>query len=288
MSHIRWENLMETERRQFEGMNESERFIYFLLLQYGSPYGWGNENPGASDCSGAVCMALYAATGLLIRTTADDLLRRIFTVANPRAGDIRAVFCLTENGRSHGDRLVAAGTATHIAGFVDDGVILNSQQPAARLRRVSDVSDWYLRNGHEVVVRGLDRAALERLANAGAVWGLDAEFHRYFNVGGADAGGNDAGIVAGDADGGNYGQGESGAVALPGLTGGRGICPNCPNIRTGGGGMGIGMGIKTALVNSITPNGINRENLKAEVMRMAVRAVARIVKRKIKGRGNIR
>jgi len=280
MSHIRWENLMETERRQFEAMDESDRFIYFLLLQYGSPYGWGNENPGASDCSGAVCMALYAATGLLVRTTADDLLRRVFTVANPRAGDIRAVFYLTKNGRSHGDRLVAAGTATHIAGFVDDGVILNSQQPAARLRRVSDVSDWYLRNGHEVVVRGLDRAALERLANAGAVWGLDAEFHRYFNVGGVD-GDNDTGIVAGDADGGNYGQGESGAVALPGLTGGREVCPNCPNLRPGG-------GIGNMLANTFPANSLNRESIQSEIVRMAVRAVVQIVKRKIKRMGNRR
>ena len=45
MSHIRWENLMETERRQFEGMNESERFVYFLLLQYGSPLRMGERKP---------------------------------------------------------------------------------------------------------------------------------------------------------------------------------------------------------------------------------------------------
>jgi|GEM_PF-920295 len=280
MSHIRWENLMETERRQFEAMGETDRFVYFLLLQYGSPYGWGNENPAASDCSGAVCMALYAATGLLVRTTADDLLRRVFTKANPRAGDIRAVFYLTKNGRKHGDRLVAAGTATHIAGFVDDGVILNSQQPTARLRRASDVSDWYARNGHEVVVRGLDRAALERLADAGAVWGLDAEFHRYFNVGGADAG-NESGIVAGDADGGNPGQGESGMAALSGLTGGGDVCPNCSNLRTGG-------GIGNILANTFQAGSINREGIKSEIVRMATRAVVRLLKRKIKGRGSRR
>jgi hypothetical protein len=51
-------------------MSEQDKFIYFLLLQFGSPYGWGKENPESSDCSGAVCLALYAATGLLIRTTA--------------------------------------------------------------------------------------------------------------------------------------------------------------------------------------------------------------------------
>ena len=138
-----------------------------------------------------------------------------------------------------------------------------------------------IRNGHEVVVRGLDRAALGRLANAWAVWGLDAEFHRYFNVGGADAV-NDSGIVAGDADGGSYGQEESGTVAMPEQTGGREVCPNCPNIRTGGGGIG------NMLANTFPANTLNRESIQSEIVRMAVRAVVQIVKRKIKRMGNRR
>jgi murein DD-endopeptidase len=180
---IKWDKLMENERRQFEKMNEADKFIYFLLLQFGSPYGWGNENPESSDCSGAVCMALYAATGFLIRTTADDLLKRVFLKTNPRQSDIRAVFYVTKKNQKHGDRMAAAGTATHIAGFIDDGVILNSQTPSARVRRINEVSDWYQREGHDVYVRGLDRSALERLAREGkTVHGLDVEFHKYFEV----------------------------------------------------------------------------------------------------------
>jgi len=260
--HIRWENLMENERRQFEGMAESERFKYFLLLQYGSPYGWGEENPEASDCSGAVCMALFAATGLLVRTTADDLLNRVFTRPNPQAGDIRAVFYITKKNRKHGDRLVAAGTATHIAGFVDDGVILNSQQPTARLRRVGDVSDWYLRNGHEVLVRGLDRAALERLADAGAVWGLDAEFARYFNVGGGveiaapEVTENVVRVNAGDRE-----------TAAAAGTNGREYCPTCPRIAND------------------AANLLRRGDVKSVIIRLAVQAVVRIARKKLKGRG---
>ena len=181
---IKWENLMANEKKQFEKMNEFEKFVYFLLLQFGSPYGWGNENPETSDCSGAVCMALYAATGLLVRTTADDLYKRFFTAVNPKAGDIRAVFYITKKDRRHGDRTVAAGTATHIAGILEDGIILNSQEPYAKLRRINDVSDWYQRNGYEVAVRGLNREALARLAKEGkTVNGLDNEFSRYFEIG---------------------------------------------------------------------------------------------------------
>ena len=181
---IKWNALMENERRQFEGMSEAQKFAYFLLLQYGSPYGWGNENPESSDCSGAVCMALFAATGLLIRTTADDLMRRVFTKANPRQGEIRAIFYVSKEERQHGGRIAAAGTATHIAGLVDDGVVLNSQTPYARVRKISDVSAWYQRNGFTAVIRGLDREALARLAAGGRnVFGLDPEFSRYFNIG---------------------------------------------------------------------------------------------------------
>jgi murein DD-endopeptidase len=178
---IKWDALMLCEKAQFENMSETEKFIYFLLLQFGSPYGWGQESPEASDCSGAVCLALYAATGLLIRTTADDLYKRVFTRINPQKGDIRAVFYITKKAQKHGDRMVAAGTAVHVAGIVDEGVILNSQEPFAKVRRINEVSDTYQRQGHEVAIRGLNREVLARLAVEGkTVYGLDAESKRYF------------------------------------------------------------------------------------------------------------
>jgi len=180
---IKWEYFSAFEKSKFEKMNETDRFIFFLCKQFGSPYGWGKENPVTSDCSGAVCMALYAATGLLIRTTADDLYRRVFTRVNARAGDIRAVFYIAKKNQQHGDRMVAAGTATHIAGILDDGIILNSQEPCARIRRISDVSDWYQRNGHDVDIRGLNRDALARLARDGkTVYDLDTEFGKFFEI----------------------------------------------------------------------------------------------------------
>jgi murein DD-endopeptidase len=180
---IKWNTLMENEKKQFEKMSELNKFVYFLLLQFGSPYGWGNENPEKSDCSGAVCMALYAATGLLIRTTADDLYKRVFTVVNPRPDTIRAVFFITKKNVKHGDRMVAAGTATHIAGILENGIILNSQEPYAKIRQIIEVSNWYQNNGHEVVVRGLNRETLARLANEGkTVYDLDPEFSKYFEV----------------------------------------------------------------------------------------------------------
>ena len=179
---IKWNALSEQEKKKFERMNELDRFIYFLLKQYGSSYGWGKENPDSSDCSGAVCMALFAATGFLIRTTADDLYRRIFTVLNPQSYQIRVIFCISKKKVQHGDRTVIAGTATHIAGIIEDGIILNSQEPFAKIRRLIDVSDWYQRNGYEIAVRGLNREALAKLASEGkTVYELNTEFWNYFD-----------------------------------------------------------------------------------------------------------
>jgi murein DD-endopeptidase len=181
---IKWNALAEHEKSKFEKMSEAQRFIYFLLKQFGSPYGWGKENPVSSDCSGAVCMALYAATGLLIRTTADDLLKRVFTKINPRQGEIRAVFYVTKKDKKHGDGYAAAGTAIHVAGFIDDGVILNSQEPYARVRHITEVSDRFQKEGHEVLIRGLNREALERLAREGkTTYELDSEFWNFFEKG---------------------------------------------------------------------------------------------------------
>jgi murein DD-endopeptidase len=186
---IKWDKIFENEKRQFEKMSELDKFIYFLLLQFGSPYSWGRENPEGSDCSGAVCLALYAATGLLIRTTAADLYRRVFTKVNPRPTDIRAVFYLTKKDKKHGDggypsgSLASAGSAVHVAGILEDGIILNSQEPYAKVRQITDVSDWFRRNGHEVSVRGLDREALEKLAREGkSRYELDNEFSQYFDM----------------------------------------------------------------------------------------------------------
>src|SRR5215470_12999019 len=171
---IKWEKMAMVSQTKFESMNELEKFVYFLMKLYGSPYGWGKENPESSDCSGAVCMALFAATGFLIRTTADDLYKRVFTGVNPRADQIRAVFYITKKSQKHGDRMVAAGTVTHMAGIIEDGIILNSQEPYAKVRRITDISDWYQRNGYEVAIRGLNREALERLAKEGkTLHGLD-------------------------------------------------------------------------------------------------------------------
>jgi murein DD-endopeptidase len=174
---IQWEKIFKTEQSQFEKMTAQQKYQYFLLLQFGSPYGWGKENPVESDCSGAVCLALYAATGYLVRTTADDLYRKYFTIENPTDKMIRAAFWLTQRDQRHVDRMVPAGTATHIAGVVGRGSVLSSEEPYAVVSTIPAVPP----GGRIVTTRGLN---MEYLASRSGrdVYDLDPSFREYFDA----------------------------------------------------------------------------------------------------------
>jgi murein DD-endopeptidase len=174
---IKWDKIFQTEQAQFEKMTVQQKFQYFLLLQSGSPYGWGKENPVESDCSGAVCLALYAATGFLVRTTADELYKRYFTIENINEKMIRAVFWITQREQRHVDRTVPAGTATHIAGVVGRGAVLSSEEPYAAVSTVPSVPP----GGRIISTRGLN---MEYLASRSGkdVQDLDGAFWEYFDA----------------------------------------------------------------------------------------------------------
>jgi murein DD-endopeptidase len=172
---INWEKIWGNERAQWDKMTPLQKYQYFLLLQYGSPYGWGEENPESSDCSGGVCLALAAATGRLIRTTADGLYKKFFVASNPDAGMIQAVFWITQVEKNHGGTIVSPGTAVHVAGVVGRDAVLSAEDPVAVVR-----SPGSLRlGGCRMETRGLETGTL---GNATA-HGVDAKFWQYFSEG---------------------------------------------------------------------------------------------------------
>lgn len=177
---IKWEKIFEVEKEQYGKMTEQEKFIYFLLLQYRSPYLWGKELPGGADCSGSVCLALAAATGKIVRTTADELFKKYFTIRNPGVSDIQAVFFVAQNDRQHGDRVLRTGEVGHIAGIISEGVVMNVVEPKADIRMVSSLRNSYALRGYDMAIRGLDRKVFVAAADAGTdLFGLDAEFADY-------------------------------------------------------------------------------------------------------------
>lgn len=177
---LQWQIMMETEKRQCEAMSEADKFRYFLMMQYRSPYGWGKENPMTADCSGSVCLALMMATGLKVRTTADGLLKKFFTVKAVKKDDITAAFFISRNDRKHGDRVAKKGEAVHVAGLIGEGVAFNCVEPSAEVRTLESLKLEYGFKGCDVIIRGLDRAALEKASREGSdLFGLDDELSQY-------------------------------------------------------------------------------------------------------------
>ncbi len=180
---LHWQALMENEKEQCKKMSTREKFVYFLLLQYRSPYGWGKENPVTADCSGSVCLALMMATGLSIRTTADGLLKNFFKLKKTQNDTIQAAFFIARNDRKHGERKARKGDAVHVAGIIGDNVIFNAVEPNTELRTLESVTLEYNFKGCDTIIRSLDMAALKTAHRDGTdLFGLDDELTHFMSI----------------------------------------------------------------------------------------------------------
>jgi len=156
---LNWSKLSSLEKLQFYKMSTEDRYKYMLLIQKGSPYGWGKESPETADCSGAVCLAIMAGIGKGIRTTANGLYHEIFTEA-PNGIDV--AFYQTKKPQKHGNRTVPDGHIVHVAGFVDKGVVLNMTPPKAKIQSIESFTNYGDRYGFKVIIRGASMSQLRK------------------------------------------------------------------------------------------------------------------------------
>lgn len=169
--------MLEAEKELLDTLNESQKFRYFLGRMQFLEYKSGKENLLNADCSGTVCLALLLATGCSIRVTADTLYRKYFTKKQPDKNDIRAAFFITNYDRKLGDRLYKEGECAHVAGLAGNDVVLNCVEPYAVLRSISDMRPVYDAMDYTIVIRGLDREALQKASNEGKdLFSPDSEF----------------------------------------------------------------------------------------------------------------
>jgi len=111
------------------------RVVAFALGQRGRPYRWGEQGPGAFDCSG-LAWAAYQAGGLAWpRLTADGQWQRGPRVhGTPRPGDL--LFFHTSR--------VGPGHAGHVGVYVGGGRRVEAPSPGARIRTASIRRAGYL------------------------------------------------------------------------------------------------------------------------------------------------
>ncbi len=171
--------MLEAEKEIVEGLSESEKYRYFLGRMQFLKYESGKENLLRSDCSGSVCLALLLATGCSIRVTADALFKKYFTKKNPDKNDIQAAFFITLYDRKLGARLYKENEVCHVAGLCGRDVVLNCVEPVSELRSLSDMKPYYQANDYRVIVRGLDREALQKASDDNVdLFGPDYEFEQ--------------------------------------------------------------------------------------------------------------
>ena len=175
--NLRMRLMLEAEKEIVEGLSEVERYRYFLGRMQFLRYESGKENLLSSDCSGSVCLALLLATGCAIRVTADTLFRKYFTKRNPDKNDIQAAFFVTLYDRKLGSRLYKENEVCHVAGLCGRDVVLNCVEPVSELRSLSDMKPYYHANDYRVIVRGLDREALQKASDDNMdLFGADYQF----------------------------------------------------------------------------------------------------------------
>ena len=177
---LRMRLMLEAEKELTKDMSEVQRYQYYLGRMQFLLYTSGKENLLESDCSGSVCLALLLSTGCSIRVTADALYRKFFTKKNPDKNDIQAVFFISNYDRRLGGRLYKEGECAHVAGVAGTDVVLNCVEPCAVLRSISDMRPVYNAMDYTVVVRGLDRAALQKASDERTdLFGADYEFLQF-------------------------------------------------------------------------------------------------------------
>lgn len=172
--------MLETEKEFTQKLTETQKYKYFLGRMQYLKYESGKENLMKADCSGSVCLALLLATGCSIRVTADTLLKKYFTVKYPTDDDIQAVFFVSNYDRNLGGRVYREGECAHVAGICGNNVVLNCVEPYAVLRSLSDLRPIYNAMDYTVLVRGLNREALQKASDEGKdLFGADPEFESY-------------------------------------------------------------------------------------------------------------
>lgn len=172
--------MYEYDKKFVKNLSENQKFCYFLGRMQFLKYESGKENFRESDCSGSVCLALLLATGCSIRVTADTLYKKYFTKKNPEKDDIKVAFFVTLYDRKLGERLYKENECCHVAGICGNDVVLNCVEPYSVLRSITDMRPFYHANDYKIVIRGLNREALQKASDEEKdLFGADPQFMEY-------------------------------------------------------------------------------------------------------------
>lgn len=174
------DRFFQYEAEQFRNLSRIERFRQALMAQVGNRYVSGRENWEEADCSGLLTIPLFLACGYRLRGTADNYYRQVFI---SRPNGIDCMFCITPKAVSnHHGRNVAAGTATHVMGFVAPGIVLNTTLDGAIIQPIKDAVHYWEHGGYRCDIRGIDHDRAKKLSGK-LLYGLDPSVRKLMRAG---------------------------------------------------------------------------------------------------------
>lgn len=111
------------------GVAAKYRHYCLMLVDADEGYEWGKENPYGTDCSGTICYPLMRM-GYKIRTTADELYRKLFTITPRNDLDLEkvmAVFYVMQKAWTKlSGELMPAGSVRHVTPVVGRYVVVDA------------------------------------------------------------------------------------------------------------------------------------------------------------------
>lgn len=163
------------------------RHYIYQLIDAPLGYEWGKETPWGTDCSGTVCYPLIRM-GFKIRTTADDLYKRVFTINVPdsKLQDLSRVmvvfYIATKPWTKLSGEKMPAGSARHVTPVVGRYVVCqaNWKQDKIYLDTAYNVR-VNMEPGCEAVWREIDWKAT-RLLSGKAYYGPDSELIQWLDM----------------------------------------------------------------------------------------------------------
>lgn len=151
------------------GFKPNQRLAYLVRLLWGSPFAWGKEIMGATDCSGSICWGLYLL-GLNIRMTADQFYQLASNPTDtlPEAGNL--CFWWFPNRKR----------IKHVTVFSDKMVIMDADE---KFQDTPVSLEIQTRERQPFEFRSLDWNKLEVMSKTGEfAWGVDSELKPLFSL----------------------------------------------------------------------------------------------------------
>lgn len=168
---------------KISNLSRTAQFRHYAVQLLDAPQGyeWGKENPYGTDCSGTVCYPLIRMR-YKIRTTADALYRKIFTITVKEEDEldlskiVSVFYVMQKSWHKLSGELMPKGTVRHVTPVVGRYVVCDADwnRDQIILKTAKEVRIKYENKGAIAVWREINWDAVKKYEGK-LYYGVDKE-----------------------------------------------------------------------------------------------------------------